>query len=48
MIEKFYAAHIKNTLDTASIYVRRPKPPARRLAQKKRPASDVADTHDDA
>ena len=48
MIEKFYAAHIKNTLDAASINVRRPKPPARRLEQKKKPASDVADAHDDA
>jgi len=26
MIEKFYAAHIKNTLDAAAINVRRPKP----------------------
>jgi len=25
MIEKFYAAHIKNTLDAASINVRRPR-----------------------
>jgi hypothetical protein len=25
MIEKFYAAHIKNTLDAAAINVRRPK-----------------------
>ena len=28
MIEKFYAAHIKSTLDAASINVRRPKPSA--------------------
>jgi hypothetical protein len=28
MIEKFYAAHIKSTLDAASINVRRPKRPA--------------------
>ena len=48
MIEKFYAAHIKNTLDAASINVRRPKPPARRPAQKKRPASDDPDAHDEA
>ena len=34
MIEKFYAAHIKNTLDAAAINVRRPKPSARK---KKRP-----------
>jgi integrase len=27
MIEKFYAAHIKNTLDAASINVMRPRPP---------------------
>ena len=26
MIEKFYASHIKNTLDAAAINVRRPKP----------------------
>ncbi len=26
MIEKFYAAHIKNTLDAAAINVRRPRP----------------------
>ena len=25
MIEKFYAAHIKNTLDAAAVNVRRPK-----------------------
>jgi hypothetical protein len=30
MIEKFYAAHIKNTLDAAAINVRRPKPPRRK------------------
>ena len=30
MIEKFYAAHIKNTLDTTAINVRRSKPPTRR------------------
>jgi integrase len=30
MIEKFYAAHIKNTLDAAAINVRRPKPPSRK------------------
>lgn len=38
MIEKFYAAHIKNTLNAASINVRRPKPPAR----KGQPARQVA------
>ena len=30
MIEKFYAAHIKNTLDAATINVRRPKPASRK------------------
>ena len=30
MIEKFYAAHIKNRLDTAAINVRRPKPKIRK------------------
>ncbi|MGA7699639.1 MAG: hypothetical protein WCB27_08535 [Thermoguttaceae bacterium] len=30
MIEKFYAAHIKNTLDAAAINVRRPKPALRK------------------
>jgi integrase len=29
MIEKFYASHIKNTLDAAAINVRRPKPRGR-------------------
>ena len=42
MIEKHYAAHIKNTLDAASINVRRPKP-TRRARQ---PASDNAEAHD--
>jgi integrase len=32
MIEKFYAAHIKNTLDAAAINVRRPKRPPKKLA----------------
>jgi len=30
MIEKFYAAHIKSTLDAASINIRRAKPSATR------------------
>jgi len=30
MIEKFYAAHIKNTLDAAAINVRRPRPASRK------------------
>lgn len=29
MIEKYYASHLKNTLDTAAINVRKPKPPKR-------------------
>jgi integrase len=37
MIEKFYAAHIKNTLDAAAINVRRPKPPSRKGAMAKPP-----------
>ena len=36
MIEKFYAAHIKNTLDAAAINVRRPKPPSRKDKTTKR------------
>jgi hypothetical protein len=45
MIEKFYASHIKNTLDAASINVRRPKPP-RRGEQQGRPTDD--DAHETA
>jgi hypothetical protein len=30
MIEKFYAAHIKNRLDAAAVNVRRPKPVVRK------------------
>jgi hypothetical protein len=30
MIEKFYAAHIKNRLDASAINVRRPKPTTRK------------------
>jgi len=30
MIEKFYAAHIKNRLDASQINVRRPKPAPRK------------------
>jgi integrase len=37
MIEKFYAAHIKNTLDAAAINVRRPKPATRKGSKGKRP-----------
>ena len=46
MIEKHYAAHIKNTLDAASINVRRPKL-TRKPDQKKRPPSGDADAHDE-
>jgi integrase len=48
MIEEFYAAHIKNTLDAASINVRRPKPPSRRPDQKRRSTSDAPDARDEA
>jgi integrase len=41
MIEKFYAAHIKNTLDAAAINVRRPKPaPGKRGNSKSKESSD--------
>jgi integrase len=30
MIEKYYASHIKNTLDAAAINVRKPKPPKKK------------------
>lgn len=37
MIEKYYAVHLKNTLDAAAINVRKPKPPAKKPgAAKKR------------
>jgi integrase len=42
MIEKFYAAHIKSTLDAASINVRRPKPVAKRTLAA-RSALDIED-----
>jgi integrase len=42
MIEKFYAAHIKNTLDAAAINVRRPKPPARK-GKKAKPTTHTDD-----
>jgi len=45
MIEKHYAAHIKNTLDAASINVRRPKP-SRRPEQKKHHSGEAND-HDE-
>jgi integrase len=43
MIEKFYAAHIKSTLDAASINVRRPKP----VSSKKQAESRVPIELDD-
>ena len=46
MIEKFYAAHIKNTLDAASINVRRPKPTRRGRPQARE--ADDDDAHDQA
>ncbi len=33
MIERFYAAHIKNTLDAAAINIRRPKPSQKKKAK---------------
>jgi integrase len=42
MIEKFYAAHIKNTLDAAAINVRRPKPaPRKGKSARVRAADDI-------
>jgi hypothetical protein len=36
MIEKYYASHIKNQLDTAAINVERPQPkPSKRKAKNK-------------
>ncbi len=43
MIEKFYAAHIKNALDASAINVRRPKKPAKRAKVR---ASDPEDLED--
>jgi len=45
MIEKHYAAHIKNRLDAAMINVRRPKPAARK-PDAQRPASVPQPAHD--
>jgi hypothetical protein len=45
MIEKFYAAHIKNTLDAAAINVLRPKP-APRKGKSARPKARAADDLD--
>ena len=44
MIEKFYAAHIKNTLDAAAINVRRPKPaPAKKPSARRKVLAEVDD-----
>jgi integrase len=43
MIEKFYAAHIKSTLDAASINVRRPRPVTARKPVPARAAIDIED-----
>ena len=44
MIEKFYAAHIKNTLDAAAINVRRPKPaPAKKPSARQKALAGVDD-----
>ena len=43
MIEKFYAAHIKSTLDAASINVRRPKPTSAKRLQPARMNEHVED-----
>lgn len=37
MIEKFYASHLKNTLDTSAINVMRPKPAKRTVAKTRKP-----------
>lgn len=43
MIEKYYAAHIKNTLDAAAINVRRPKPVRERRERSPRPPTKKLD-----
>jgi integrase len=43
MIEKFYASHIKNTLDAAAINVRKPKAPAMRQDQVSQPTDKKND-----
>lgn len=40
MIEKFYASHIKNTLDAAAINVRKPKPTRKNGAKSKKSEND--------
>jgi integrase len=46
MIEKFYAAHIKNTLDAAAINIRRPKP-SPRTGKSSKPPEQAADDDQD-
>jgi integrase len=43
MIERFYAAHIKSTLDAAAINIRKPKAAKPRTAAEQRPERDAAD-----
>jgi hypothetical protein len=43
MIEKFYAVHIKSSLDAASINARRPKPVSSNKAALARAAIDIED-----
>ena len=43
MFEKFYAAHIKSTLDAASINVRRPEPASVKKPPVQRSAIDIED-----
>ena len=46
MIEKFYAAHIKNTLDASAINVRRPKPVSRKSTRRKPKQPTINDDED--
>jgi integrase len=43
MIERFYAAHIKSTLDAAAINIRKPRAAKPRQAEEQRPERDAAD-----
>jgi integrase len=42
MIEKYYASHIKNTLDAAAINVRKPKPPKKKGRKSQKDEKDQA------
>ena len=42
MIEKYYASHLKNTLDAAAINVRKPKPPKKKSAKSQKDEKDPA------